>query len=159
MRNKLIVAIASLSVLTACDDGGKTAAEYHEQESKFIAQEVYCLAENIYHEARGESIMEQAAVAWVTLNRVESRDYPDTICEVVMQPYQFSWTLNPELIAARRNPEAYEKAIRIANDVYSGRIQDPTWGATHYHTHEVSPKWSNSGYDVVRLDAHKYMKL
>jgi len=54
----------------------------------------YCLQQNIFFEARNQSTLGQAAVAWVTLNRVESTRYPDTICEVVWQKSQFSWTIH-----------------------------------------------------------------
>ena len=51
-----------------------------------------CLALNIYHEARSESMEGQIAVAQVTLNRVAHSEWPSTICEVVSEPKQFSWT-------------------------------------------------------------------
>ena len=51
-----------------------------------------CLALNIYHEARGERVEGQIAVAHVTMNRVNHEKWPSTICEVVYQPKQFSWT-------------------------------------------------------------------
>ena len=53
------------------------------------------MALNIFFEARSEPIQGQIAVAEVTLNRVASDDYPNTICEVVLQENsqgcQFSW--------------------------------------------------------------------
>jgi spore germination cell wall hydrolase CwlJ-like protein len=45
-----------------------------------------CLVRNVYHESRGESLIGQAAVAHVTLNRVRSPAYPDSVCDVVWQP-------------------------------------------------------------------------
>ena len=51
-----------------------------------------CLALNVYHEARGEVIEGQIAVAHVTLNRVNHSYFPETICDVVYQNRQFSWT-------------------------------------------------------------------
>ena len=51
-----------------------------------------CLAMNIYHEARGERMEGQIAVAQVTLNRAAHEEWPSTICDVVYQPKQFSWT-------------------------------------------------------------------
>lgn len=55
-------------------------------------REVECLAKNIYFESRGENRVGQMAVAWVTLNRTEHKNWPSTICKVVYQPHQFSWT-------------------------------------------------------------------
>ena len=50
-----------------------------------------CLALAVYHEARGEPLIGQKAVAEVVMNRVASDRFPDTICGVVMQPKQFSF--------------------------------------------------------------------
>jgi len=50
-----------------------------------------CLSLALYHEARGEPLNGQRAVAEVIMNRVESDRFPDTICGVVMQPNQFSF--------------------------------------------------------------------
>ena len=54
--------------------------------------ELKCMAENIYFEARAESIEGKAAVANVTRNRVESDQFPNTYCDVVYQgPVRESW--------------------------------------------------------------------
>ena len=53
--------------------------------------DVFCLAKNIFHEAGIESDIGKYAVAQVTLNRVASRKYPNSVCKVVLQRYQFSW--------------------------------------------------------------------
>ena len=44
-----------------------------------------CLAENVYFEARGQGQAGWVAVAQVTLNRVQDKRFPNTICEVVKQ--------------------------------------------------------------------------
>ena len=81
------------------------AAELTEQAKTIIFQEVnesgipnayhqqmVCLAENIYFEARAEGVEGKAAVANVTRNRVESNLFPNTYCEVVQQgPVRESW--------------------------------------------------------------------
>ena len=45
----------------------------------------YCLALNMYFEARGSSVADMAGVSDVVLNRVKDTRYPNTICEVVKQ--------------------------------------------------------------------------
>ena len=52
------------------------------------------MALNIYHEARGEDTLGQYLVADVTLNRVADKRWPNTICKVVNQPWQFYWTMS-----------------------------------------------------------------
>tara|TARA_B100000424_G_C22945216_1_gene503062 strand:+ start:2217 stop:2774 length:558 start_codon:yes stop_codon:yes gene_type:complete len=55
-------------------------------------KELYCLAANSYFEARGETFDGKIAVAQVVINRVKSKNYPNTICEVVQQgPIRESW--------------------------------------------------------------------
>src|SRR5210317_2656102 len=57
-----------------------------------LHQQMVCLAENIYFEARAEGIEGKAAVANVTRNRVNSDLFPNTYCEVVQQgPVRESW--------------------------------------------------------------------
>lgn len=112
-----------------------------------------CLALNIYHEARSESLAGQYAVADVVLNRVESSRYPDTVCEVVFSAQwnngvvvrnkcQFSWYCDgkPDTPTER---DAYARANEIAHNILAyGRFRGLTEGASHYHTNYVSPSWN-----------------
>jgi Cell wall hydrolyses involved in spore germination len=52
--------------------------------------EVNCLAQNIYFEARDQTTKGQIAVALVTINRVESRRFPNSICKVIRQARRYS---------------------------------------------------------------------
>ena len=55
-------------------------------------QEISCLADNIYWEARNQETRGMLAVAFVTRNRVISPHYPDTYCEVIKEgPMRESW--------------------------------------------------------------------
>ena len=55
-------------------------------------QELYCLAANSYFESRGETFDGKIAVAQVVINRVKHKDFPNTICDVVLQgPIKESW--------------------------------------------------------------------
>ena len=55
------------------------------------AKDVKCLATAIFHEANAESVKGQIAVANVIMNRVESKDFPNSVCGVISQKSQFSW--------------------------------------------------------------------
>ncbi|WNL50706.1 cell wall hydrolase [Ruegeria phage RpAliso] len=108
-----------------------------------------CLAFAIYFEARGEPQVGQYAVAEVIVNRRDSDRFPDTVCGVVrqgedygMHRCQFSFMCDgkPEEIA---NPLAFDEAKLIANDVLNlPGTPDYVDGALFYHTHAVSPSWS-----------------
>jgi spore germination cell wall hydrolase CwlJ-like protein len=111
--------------------------------------ELGCLVENVYHESRGEDALGQAAVAYVTLNRVRSPDYPDTICGVVWQAGQFSWTEDGKS-DRMTDLDALGRAVDIALAVSRGKIKDPTGGALHYFAHrKVKPRWSRHGYKLL----------
>ena len=78
--------------------------------------QMHCLATNIYHEARGESIKGKSAVAHVTMNRVTSNRYPNTVCEVVYQAeMRINWKgkLVPRLHKCNSHGTAMAKAITL----------------------------------------------
>ena len=51
----------------------------------FFANALMCMAINIYHEARNESVIGQIAVGQVVMNRVADERFPNTVCEVITQ--------------------------------------------------------------------------
>lgn len=110
---------------------------------------VQCLALNIYHEARGEPLMGQYAVAMVTLNRVGSRHYPDSVCGVVLQGYQFSWTHDgksdqPDDFAS------WKLSYNLAYRFMAGGFWVPWMSSlTHYHNHDVEVYWPRLRVAVV----------
>ena len=83
-------------------------------------QELGCLAMNIYHEARGEPVKGKLAVAAVTMNRVKAKYYPDTVCEVVWQRKQFSWTGLKLKYHTVKDTGAWSNAIKIAQRFIDG---------------------------------------
>ena len=50
-----------------------------------IGAAVFCLALNIYYEARNQPVVGQIAVSQVVLHRVKDKRYPNTVCKVVRQ--------------------------------------------------------------------------
>ena len=105
-------------------------------------EQLDCMARNIYHEARGESYEGQIAVAHVTMNRVEHPYFPDSVCGVVYQNKQFSWTFMVK-VQTPIEGRSWEDAKVIARDVMIGNTVDPTTGATFYHANYVNPNWAN----------------
>jgi len=130
-----------------------------------------CLALNIYHEARNQSINGQIAVGFVTLNRVKSERYPDTICEVVTQAEysngvivlhkcQFSWWCNNKSNTPK-NKTAWKQAKKTANivlDTY-GHTYDITKGSLWYHATYVKPSWITMFRKTVKIDDHIFYAL
>ncbi|QDL93728.1 cell wall hydrolase [Paroceanicella profunda] len=125
--------------------------------------EFKCLAEALYFEARGESIAGMVAVAEVILNRVESDDFPDTVCKVVNQgtgklhQCQFSYTCDGRSDRIR-NQAAYERVAKVARIMMDGQPRMLTGGATHYHTLRVRPRWTKNLSRTARIGAHVFYR-
>ena len=133
---------------------------------EFHARSLDCLARNVYYEARGESSAGQYAVAEVTMNRKASRFYPKTVCEVVYQknwdPLRkryvgaFSWT-EFDVIDAPAGP-AWQRAIKVAEDVYYQRRPATMHGALHFHATYIQPDWSKERQRVARIGKHVFYR-
>lgn len=125
------------------------------------SSEVLCLAANIYHEARGEGIEGQIAVANTTVNRTNIKRFPSSVCGVVHQKNQFSWVADKPYIDLNDPLEmkAYQKALYLALDVMNGKVEDITKGADHYYNpHKVSPKWAEKITEIAMIGNHRFMK-
>jgi len=120
-----------------------------------------CMAKNIYHESRGESDRGMIAVAEVTMNRVKSNRFPDSVCEVVYSPYAFSWVgvieEEPSLESVI-DQESWKKANVIAQYAVTGMSPNYTKGSTHYHSDEVLPYWANEFDHVTTIGNHLFYK-
>ena len=64
---------------------------------KYTKNDVECLTRNIYYEAGVESRVGKFAVAHVTVNRLKTGYWGNSICKVVYAKKQFSWTLAQKL--------------------------------------------------------------
>lgn len=124
------------------------------------AKQIVCLAQNIYHEGRGEPERGQFAIAAVTVNRVKSRLYPDTICEVVWQHKQFSWTDHAADDREIHNHKAWRQALNIAEQVFHGGYPGTQFAsATHFHADYVSPEWSDRTRLIALVGRHLFYAL
>jgi spore germination cell wall hydrolase CwlJ-like protein len=133
-------------------------------------RQVSCLASNIYFEARSEPVDGQIAVAFVTLNRVASKDFPDNICDVVKQKSrverigdkrivcQFSWYCETKpkgqyynMLLTNDTTKKYNDVLEVAIHVYANqeKLIDPTNGSLFYHADYVSPNWRNLDRHVI----------
>lgn len=138
--------------------------------------EAYCLALNVYHEARGSNFADQVAVADVVLNRVEDTRYPNTVCEVVYQgkqrpswkdpnvmvmvrnQCQFSWYCDGKADDPRDN-DAWRIAQQIAYLIlHLDQHRGITEGATHYHATYVKPEWASELQLIGRIGNHIYYR-
>jgi len=128
--------------------------------------DLQCLAENIYFEARGEPLEGQYAVAEVTLNRTQSQNFPHTICAVVHETRwdsnrrrfvaDFSWT---ELGAlSPQDRPAWKQALAVASAAYDDLHAPVVPGALFYHATSVQPGWSRTRKAVATIGNHIFYR-
>lgn len=119
-----------------------------------LSAALMCLALNIYHEARGETLEGQIAVAYVTHTRAKKD--PAKYCAVIYAKDQFSWTRGKPRAVDKRSP-AWKDAVAVAK---SFRLfADRTKGATHYHLSSISPRWGKEAFRVASIGRHKFYRL
>lgn len=127
--------------------------------------EVACLAKNIYHEARGESLLGQKAVASVVFNRMRSKNFPSTVCENVYMKSKtscaFSWTCD------KNKDEVYDEKtfasiLELSYTMYDNFLQkkkyDYTSGSTYYHHFGVTPSWVVEMIPIMSIGDHNFYK-
>lgn len=116
--------------------------------------ELRCLSENVYYEGRGEPLVGQYAIAEVTMNRVASHDFPDSVCGVVHQRGAFSWTYQSDM----RAPYGYEwrRAQAVAGSVYENVEAPLVNGALFYHATRITPAWAATRSQVAIIGRHLF---
>lgn len=153
-----IALLSNQSVLAATADSGSTE----------VSEEILWFARTIYSETKKPE--EQTLVAWVIRNRVESKYFPNTYKEVVLQQGQFSgmhatdkqFATNVSMEYADESP-SWDSALSIARAVYyadpilrplPGTVthfyspisvsRTPSWAAATKPAHEVRDPATNS---------------
>ena len=126
--------------------------------TKDVQKQATCLAENIYFEAAHEPLEGKKAVAFVTINRVQTGNYAKDICGVVFQKTgrvcQFSWYCEGKTLAKRltvRDTALYNEIRELAVHMIVNfeRMEDVTQGATYYHADYVNPGWKLQKSDKI----------
>ena len=128
-----------------------------------------CLAQAIYAEARSEPFDGQLAVAEVILNRVDSKHYPDNVCEVVAYKrkgvYHFSYQYRndpnfyktarvfADMDVTKLEEKARGVAYEVADRAMAGRTLLPP-SSLNYHSTAVSPDWAANLSVERQVGAH-----
>lgn len=132
-----------------------------------LATALLCLSLNLYHEARGEPLDGQHAVAQVTLNRANHD--PKKVCSVVTQRRQFSWTtgavkkVNGHLVLNRnfepKDKKAWNLAVTVAKLNMAGWMPDVTGGySKFYAVRSLHPAWAKSMKVARVIGNHRFYK-
>lgn len=134
------------------------------------------MGRTVWGEARGETDLGKAAVAWVIRNRVMADLHHDGkpdwwgegVAAVCKKPWQFScW--NPDDPNASKcakvdvdTDAVFARCLTIAARVLEGEEPDPTGGATHYCRFDSWPRWRRDAEPEQyreRIGAHVFYRL
>ncbi len=122
-----------------------------------------CLAQAIYFEARSEPFEGQVAVAYVILNRVKDRRFPNTICAVVFQNEKQRHQCQFSFACDGRSDNPYEMtawniARRVAGGALKNTRSDVTARSTHYHAKYVQPRWAQHLQPTIQVGQHVFYR-
>jgi hypothetical protein len=139
---------------------------YNTVDDKTVNRDLTCLALNVYYEARGEPEKGKWAVAKVTLNRVKSRRFPNTVCDAVYEQRwdkrrrryvgAFAWT-EFDTLPTPKNKE-WKKAWKAAETVYSNPESVQLKGALFYHASRIKPRWAKQKKRIKRIGRHIFYR-
>ena len=125
------------------------------------------LARTVAAEARSESVLGQAAVAHVALNRLVSQHGgEENLTDILLDNKQFSaWNKRQNYtdmknVYINKNDPSYENAKSISIAVLDGRITDPTYGSNHYYANKglnkiSTPYWYNEQLKKAKTNRYQ----
>ena len=162
----LVVSFVSYNVVTHKLTVLKEArAQMSPVTAELRQKQLNCLASNIYHEAKGEPFEGKVAVAQVTINRAESVDFPNDICQVVYQKNivyqkvlcQFSWYCDGVSLKKPLNGPAYTESMEVAKKVLLEGFRLPSVNdALYFHADYINPGWKKE--KVAKVGRHIFYK-
>ena len=121
----------------------------------YTKNDVECLTKNIYYEARGEDHRGKYAVGHVTLNRLKTGYWGNSICKVVYAKKQFSWTLAKKL--PRPDNKLWAESEAIARSVLAGYRVRGLIKSLYYHaTYIKDPKWADTQHEAGQIGNHVF---
>ena len=122
---------------------------------KYTKNDVECLTKNIYYEAGVEPEVGKFAVAHVTINRLKTGYWGNSICKVVYAKSQFSWTLSKKL--PRPNSKLWAESEEIARKVLAGhRVRGLTKSLYYHATYIKDPKWVDTRHEAGQIGQHVF---
>jgi hypothetical protein len=125
-----------------------------------LTDQANCIAVAVYHEARGESLEGQLAVAKVIMNRATSGKYPASWCGVVKQPWQFSFVnaRTGYMPSVDQASGAWRKALGVTRLAVANAVPSVSSDCLWYHADYVAPSWGRRLTRVEKIGAHIFYR-
>jgi spore germination cell wall hydrolase CwlJ-like protein len=116
------IAGGTLGAATPAEAGQRMEQQAHLTLSE---EEIDHLVQNVYHEARGEPLKGQLAVAQVTLARLASGRYGRSLTDVIYKKNQFSWTGDARILMSKIDDTKLQNMRAVLSVLVGGkRIAD-----------------------------------
>jgi len=128
-------------------------------------RQLACLSKNIYYEAGSEPFEGKVAVAQVTLNRVNSGQFPNDVCKTIYQKNvfyekvvcQFSWACDRDSGSRPPNNANYRESEEVAKKVLLEEFRLPGLKeAMYYHADYINPGWKRE--KITKIGHHIFYK-
>lgn len=123
-----------------------------------LDEQANCIAVAVYHEARGETLEGQLAVARVIMNRAVSGRYPASWCGVVKQPWQFSFVRNGRMPSVDEGSTAWRNALGVTRLAINNAVPTFSDDVLWYHANYVAPSWGRRLTRVSQIGAHIFYR-
>ena len=150
-----------------------TASMKSSDQAPALTHDQWILALTLWRECRGESTRGKVAAAEVIVERVKDSRWPDTICGVCLQPWQFSCYNKNDPNASKLPgvedlvfPECQDIALFVTGGDNRKEyfIDKEVKGANHYLARWMKsknklPKWAQGKKPVAEIGSHIFFKL
>ena len=155
------VAIVVVAVCDARLDGLRNAQNFMPPGYVTAAEQtkqLECLTRNIYWEAASEPFEGKVAVAQVTLNRMQSGKFANSVCGVVHQKNvfyekvvcQFSWYCENNHKVKPVHKPMWRESEEVAKKVLLEGFRLPSLhNALYYHADYVNPGWKHPKIEKI----------
>lgn len=120
------------------------------------ANDLFWLAVNAYHEARGETDDGIRAVCFVVLNRAKKRKL--SIKDVVLQPMQFSWA-NGGARPPIKEYGSFVRCMALAEEAIEMHEDGQAFSADHYFADYIKrPVWADKMTELTKIGKHYFLE-
>lgn len=141
MQNYRPKKVLTLALVAACCLAG-CARQSQQDQTTASASDINCMARAMYFESNRSSRDGMIAVGSVVMNRVQSEDFPGTVCAVVSQKNQFA----PGVMTKAMTGEARALAEASASAVLAGERHPNAGGARFFHAAWYDANFNNIHY-------------
>ena len=143
------------SVINLSEDDYVEVFKENNQIIYLTQSDIYLMSQIVYAESKVETFEGKVAVASVILNRVLNSGFPDTIEEVVFQPYAFSCVVDGQ-ISVEPTQECFDAVYEALNG------NDPTGEALFFYNPATATcSWMHDveKYNLIPIGQHLFFTL